>query len=121
MKRSLLIGLCLVFIIIVVISPKMAIAVDNEDSLIDDLMRGEFYNAIITPYTQTLGPFFHIMVFLLGPTLVGIKFQRFAPVGMVILITGIVFATFFESPVQFFFATAAILGMAGIFYSVVHK
>lgn len=96
-------------------------AVDNEDSLVDELMRGEWYAAITGVYTQPMGYFFHVLVFLLGPTLIGIKYQRFAPVSMVILISGIVFAMFFEAPVQFFFAAAAILGLAGVFYSVVHK
>ena len=96
-------------------------AVDNENSLLDELMRGEWYTAIITVYTQTLGPVFHIIVFLLLPTLVGIKYQRFAPVAMIILVSGIVFAAFFETPIQFIFATAAIFGFAGILYSVVHK
>lgn len=99
----------------------LTVAYDNEDSLLDDLMRGEWFGAITGVYAQTLGGFFFIIVFLLGPTLIGIKYQRFAPVSMVILISGIVFAMFFEAPLQFFFATAAILGLAGVFYSVVHK
>ena len=96
-------------------------AVDNENSLLDDLMRGEIFNAIVSVYTQTLGPVFHIIVFLMGPTLIGIKYQRFAPVAMIVLISGIVFAMFFDTPVQFIFAAAAIFGVAGILYSVVHK
>ena len=96
-------------------------AVDNENSLLDDLMRGEIFNAIVSVYTQTLGPVFHIIVFLMGPALIGIKYQRFAPVAMIVLISGIVFAMFFDTPVQFIFAAAAIFGVAGILYSVVHK
>lgn len=96
-------------------------AVDNEDSLLDDLMRGEWFGAITGVYAQTVGGIFYIIVFLLGPTLIGIKYQRLAPVAMVILTTGIVFAMFFEAPLQFFFAVASILGLAGVFYSVVHK
>jgi len=96
-------------------------AADNENSLMDDLMRGDWYVAITSVYTQTLGAFFHIIVFLLGPTLIGIRDQRFAPVSMVILISGIVFAMFFETDVQFFFSVGAILGLAGVLYSTVHK
>lgn len=96
-------------------------AVDNDDSFVDELMRGEWFAAVTGVYTQTLGPLFHVLVFLLGPTLIGIKYQRFAPVSMVILISGIVFAMFFGSTVQFFFAAGAILGLAGVLYSVVHK
>jgi len=96
-------------------------AVDNENSLLDELLRGDWYVAITSVYTQTLGPVFHVLVFLLAPTLVGIKYQRFAPVAMIVLISGIVFASFFETPVQFIFAAAAIFGFAGILYSVVHK
>lgn len=96
-------------------------AIDNEDSLVDELMRGEWFTAITSAYTQTLGPVFHVLVFLLGPTLIGIKYQRFAPVAMIILISGIVFAMFFEAPVHFIFAAAAIFGFAGVLYSVVHK
>ncbi len=99
----------------------VAAVVDNENSLVDELMRGEFFDAIISVYTQTLGPVFHVLVFLLAPVLVGIKYQRFAPVAMIILISGIVFAMFFQTPVQFIFAAAAIFGFAGVLYSVVHK
>lgn len=95
--------------------------VDNENSLVDEIMRGEWYTAITEVYTQTLGPVFHIIVFLLAPTLIGIKYQRFAPVAMIVLVSGVVFAMFFETPVQFLFAVAAIFGMAGVLYSVVHK
>ena len=99
----------------------LTMAVDNENSLLDDLMRGEWFPAITNVYTQVLGPIFYVLIFLLGPTLIGIKYQRFAPVAMTILISGIVFAMFFETPLQFIFATAAIFGLAGILYSVVHK
>jgi len=92
-----------------------------ENSPLDHLVNGDFFNTIIGVYTQVLGPAFHILVFLLGPTLVGIKYQRFAPVAMIMLISGIVFGMFFQTPIQFIFAAATILGFAGILYSVVHK
>jgi len=95
--------------------------VGHENGLLRPLVEGEWYTAITSVYTITLGPLFHVLVFLLGPTLIGIKSQRFAPVSMVILISGIAFAMFFETDIQFFFATSAILGLAGVLYSVVHK
>lgn len=101
------------------------LAVDNdighENGLLAPLIQGDWYTAIISVYTQTLGPFFHVIVFLLGPTLIGIKYQRFAPVAMVILISGVVFAMFFDATLQFVFAVGAVLGLGGVFYSVVHK
>ena len=94
---------------------------DDEDSALPGLMEGGWFDAIVSVYTQILGPIFHILVFLLGPTLVGIKSQRFAPVAMIILVSGIAFSMFFEAPVMFIFAAAAIFGFAGVLYSVVHK
>jgi len=94
---------------------------DNENSWLDELLRGDFYDAIVGPYVQTLGPVFHVIIFVLGPTLVGIKYQRLAPAAMIILVSGVVFAKFFETPIQFLFAVAAIFGLAGVLYSVVHK
>lgn len=99
----------------------LTMAVDNEDSFLDDLLRGEFFGAITGVYTLTLGSVFYVLLFLLGPTLIGIKYQRFAPVAMIMLISGIVFAMFFPTPIQFIFAAGAIFGFAGVLYSVVHK
>lgn len=95
--------------------------IGHENGLLQPLVTGDWYTAIATVYTQTLGPIFHVLLFLLGPTLVGIKYQRFAPVAMGILVSGVVFATFFAADLQFLFAVAAIFGIAGILYSMVHK
>jgi hypothetical protein len=99
----------------------LVFGVDNENSLLDELMRGEWYDAIIEVYTQTLGPAFHVIIFLVGPILLGIKYQSLAPVSMAILATGIVFALFFEATFQLVFAIAAVLGLAAMLYQVVHK
>ena len=127
MKQRILfamLGICAFFFIFAMFAPN-AIADENqvghENGLLGPLVEGEWYTAITSVYTQVLGMFFHVLIFLLGPTLIGIKSQRFAPVSMAILISGIVFAMLFETPMQFFFAVAAILGLAGVFYSVVHK
>jgi hypothetical protein len=104
-----------------ILSQLISVAVDNERSLMDELMRGEWYTAVVSVYTQTLGPLFHVLVFLLGPTLIGIKYQRFAPVAMAVLVSGVVFAMFFDAPLQFLFAVVAIFGLAGVLYSVVSK
>jgi len=95
--------------------------VGHENGLLQPLVGGDWYGAVVAVYTQTLGPAFHVIVFLLGPVLVGIKYQRFAPVGMAILIAGVVFAMFFPSELQFLFAVAAILGLAAVLYGVMHK
>lgn len=95
--------------------------IGHENGLLRPLVEGQWYTAIVSVYTLTLGPLFHVIVFLLGPTLMGIKYQRFAPIAMTVLISGVVFAMFFDAPLQFLFAVTAILGLAGILYSVVHK
>jgi hypothetical protein len=98
----------------------LMVLMEVENSPMSKLIHGD-WSVIFTTYTQTLGPAYHVLVFLLGPTLVGIKYQRFAPVAMIMLVTSIPFGVFFQTPIQFIFAAAAILGFAGVLYSVVHK
>lgn len=105
----------------ILIARMMAFAVENENSLMDELIRGEWYTAVTEVYVRTMGPAFHVVIFILGPALIGIKYQRFAPVAMIVLGTGVVFSTFFEAQIQFIFAGAAIFGLAGVLYGVVHK
>lgn len=126
MKRKILfigLGICAFFLVVALAPGARADEnqIGHENGLLQPFVEGQWYTGIVSVYTQTLGPLFHVLVFLLGPTLVGIKLQRFAPVAMTILISGIVFAMFFEGTVQFIFAVAAILGLAGVLYSVVHK
>lgn len=95
--------------------------IGHENGLLQPLVSGDWYGAIVAVFTQVLGPIFYVIIFSLGPTLLGIKYQRFAPIAMGILISGIVFAMFFDATLQFLFAVAAIFGLAGVLYSVVHK
>lgn len=124
-KLFVILGICAVFLVSAVFAPNASAdenqQIGHENGLLRPLVEGEWYTAITSVYTITLGPLFHVIVFLLGPTLMGIKYQRFAPIAMTILISGVVFAMFFEASLQFLFASAAILGLAGILYSVVHK
>jgi len=127
MKRRILFvtaGICAFFAVSMMLAPSVAADendIGHENGLLQPLVSGDWYTAIVTVYTQTLGPIFHVMVFLLGPALIGIKSQRFAPVAMTLLISGVVFAMFFDATLQFMFAIAAILGLGGVLYSVVHK
>jgi len=117
-------GICAVFLLSVVFAPNASAEenqIGHENGLLNPLVQGEWYTAITSVYTITLGPLFHVIVFLLGPTLTGIKYQRFAPIAMGVLISGVVFAMFFSADLQFLFFIAAMLGIGGIFYSVVHK
>jgi hypothetical protein len=98
-------------------------AYDNSESLLDELLAGDWYGAITQVYAQTLGmALFHSIVFLLGPVLIGIKYQQFAPVSMAVLAGGTVFSFFFtDTTLQATFAILGVLGFGGILYSVVHK
>jgi len=95
--------------------------IGHENGLLNPLVSGGWFNAIVQVYTQTLGPIFHAMIFLVGPLLIGIKYQSMIPLSMALLVSGIVFAALFPADMQFIFSVAAILGLAGILYGVVHK
>jgi len=108
---------------LVTILTYLTMAYDNSDSLLDELMAGDWYGAIVGVYSITLGSaLFHAIIFLAAPTLIAIKYQQFRPVALFILIGGTVFSTFFtDATLQFMFGTMGLLGFAGILYSVVHK
>ena len=123
MKKYLLV--LATFCLCLAMTASTAAAAENsiwhENDPMNQLMSGNWFSAIVFVYTQTLGPVFHALVFLLGPVLIGVKYQSMVPVSMAILVSGIVFASFFPADMQFLFSIAAILGLAGILYGVVHK
>jgi len=95
--------------------------VGHENGLLRPMLTGDWYDAIVAVYAQVLGPVFHALVFLLGPVLIAVKYQSLAPLGIVMLISGVVFAMFFPADLQFLFAIGAILGLAVMLYMIVHK
>lgn len=98
-------------------------AYDNTESWLDELLAGDWYGAISGVYADVVGmAMFHAIVFILGPVLIGIKYQQFAPVSMAVLVGGTICSVFFTDPaIQAIFAILGVLGFAGILYSVVHK
>ncbi len=101
----------------------LSFAYDNSDSLLDELLSGKWYDAIVGVYSFTMGSaLFHSLIFIVGPTLLAIKYKSLSPVAMVLMITGTIFSVFFTDPtIQFILGIMGVLGFAGILYSVVHK
>ncbi len=101
----------------------LLMAYDNTEGWLDELMAGDWYGAITGVYASQIGmPIFHAIFFILGPVLIGIKYQKMAPVSMAVLMGGTVFSVFFtDTSIQLMFGTLGLLGFAGILYSAVHK
>lgn len=97
------------------------LAAQPENTPLDDLMGGDWWKAITEVFTSSIGELFFATCFLVGPALLCIKHQDVVTPAMAILAVGAVLAMLFTSPIRFFFATMAIIGLAVVLWSVAHR
>lgn len=86
----------------------------------EDLMNGDWWGALTGVFTGTIGEFFFAIVFLLPVALIYIKTQNIVPASLALVAGGAVLAVLFTSPIRFFFAVIAIIGVATVLWGI-HK
>lgn len=119
-KRIFAVGLTTLMLILI-FSPAGEGDNQLDNRSFEYLIHGDWWTAVVSVFTSVIGEAFFAIVFLLGPALIYIKSQNIVPTAMAIIVGGAVLAVLFSSPIRFFFAIAAIIGVTVILWEMTHK
>jgi len=89
-----------------------------DNTAFTSLVHGDWWTAITSVFTSVIGEAFFAIIFMLGPALIYIKTQNIVPTAMAIIVGGAVFAVLFSSPIRFFFAVCAIIGVTVVLWEM---